>query len=643
MWGGPRVVSVVPVLRRVSRAWAWIQSHPAAADAALAVALLGAAVWSSHVMTMDLADAPASGSPQVPRAPDATKDIAGLAAVVLPLALRRRAPLAVLLASTAAFIAYVVLLGPIVEQSITVIALSLAVYSAATHGRARRRDWVCGICLVAILGLVVFYNPGGSSLQDRLLGVLVNAALFCALWSLGAALDSRRRRAGELLERTVELEREREENARRAVFDERVRIARELHDVVAHHVSMMGVQAGAARIVLGRDPVKAWQALASIEGSSRAAVVELHRLLGFLRQAGDPDDLGSQPGLGQLDGLAASISDSRLTVEVRVEGEPRPVAATIDVSAYRIVQEALTNVVKHSGASRADVHVRYWPDELELEIVDDDRGNGASSSAPGGLGLIGMRERAALHGGKLTVGPVAGGGLRCPGEAADARGCAVSIRVLLADDQAMVRAGFRMILESDAEIDVVGEAANGEQAVAATRRLRPDVVLMDIQMPGENGLQATRRIIRSPGLSSRVVILTTFERDEYVFDALQSGASGFLLKNAPPEELVRAVRVVAGGDALLAPSVTRRIIEQFASRPIKPELGARLQSLTQREREVLVLLARGGSNAELAAELFVSEGTIKTHVSSLLAKLGLRDRVQAVVLAYESGLVTPGG
>jgi DNA-binding NarL/FixJ family response regulator len=219
----------------------------------------------------------------------------------------------------------------------------------------------------------------------------------------------------------------------------------------------------------------------------------------------------------------------------------------------------------------------------------------------------------------------------------------VSIRVLLADDQAMVRAGFRMILESDAEIDVVGEAANGEQAVAATRRLRPDVVLMDIQMPGEDGLQATRQIVQSPGLRCRVVILTTFERDEYVFDALQSGASGFLLKNAPPEELVHAVRVVAAGDALLAPSVTRRIIEQFASRPIKPELGARLQSLTQREREVLVMLARGASNAELAGELFVSEGTIKTHVSSLLAKLGLRDRVQAVVLAYESGLVTPGG
>jgi DNA-binding NarL/FixJ family response regulator len=218
----------------------------------------------------------------------------------------------------------------------------------------------------------------------------------------------------------------------------------------------------------------------------------------------------------------------------------------------------------------------------------------------------------------------------------------VSIRVLLADDQAMVRAGFRMILGSEPDIEVVGEAENGEQAAAAANRLRPDVVLMDIQMPGVDGLQATRRIIQNAQLTTRVVILTTFERDEYVFEAMQAGASGFLLKNAPPEELIHAVRVVAAGDALLAPSVTRRIIEQFARRPVEPDVRQRLDSLTQREREVLVMLARGNSNAELAAELFVTEGTIKTHVSSLLAKLGLRDRVQAVVLAYESGLVRPG-
>jgi DNA-binding NarL/FixJ family response regulator len=218
----------------------------------------------------------------------------------------------------------------------------------------------------------------------------------------------------------------------------------------------------------------------------------------------------------------------------------------------------------------------------------------------------------------------------------------VSIGVLLADDQAMVRAGFRMILESEPDIAVVGEAADGEQAVASARRLRPDIVMMDIQMPGGDGLRATRRITEDPELQCRVVILTTFESDEYVFEALQVGASGFLIKNAPPEELLQAVRVVAAGEALLAPSVTRRMIQQFARRTARPELGVQLESLTQREREVLTMLARGRSNAELAAELFVSEGTIKTHVSSLLAKLGLRDRVQAVVLAYESGLVTPG-
>ncbi len=218
----------------------------------------------------------------------------------------------------------------------------------------------------------------------------------------------------------------------------------------------------------------------------------------------------------------------------------------------------------------------------------------------------------------------------------------MSTRVLLADDQSMVRTGFRMILESEPDIEVVGEAASGEQATAAARRLHPDVVLMDIQMPGGDGLEATRRITESPDITSRVVILTTFERDEYVFEALHAGASGFLLKNAPPEQLVEAVRVVAAGDALLAPSVTRRIIEQFSRRPVEADVRERVESLTQREREVLVLLARGRSNSELAADLFVTEGTVKTHVSSLLAKLGLRDRVQAVVMAYESGLVTPG-
>jgi signal transduction histidine kinase len=214
-------------------------------------------------------------------------------------------------------------------------------------------------------------------------------------------------RGGRLVERERAAE-----DARRALFDERVRIARELHDVVAHHVSMMGVQAGAARVVLNRDPDKAKEALAMIETSSRQAVLELHTLLGFLRQAGDAEDPGPQPGLGELEDLLGAMGGSELVVEVRVEGEPCPLAPTVDASAFRIVQEALTNTVKHATASRVDVHLRYRPGTLEISIVDDGRAGGAVASSPGGLGLVGMRERVGLHGGQLTAGPVAGGGFR---------------------------------------------------------------------------------------------------------------------------------------------------------------------------------------------------------------------------------------
>ena len=218
----------------------------------------------------------------------------------------------------------------------------------------------------------------------------------------------------------------------------------------------------------------------------------------------------------------------------------------------------------------------------------------------------------------------------------------MTISVLLVDDQAMVRAGFRLILEAEDDIVVVGEASDGDQGVVAARQHRPDVVLMDVQMPRMDGLEATARIVKEADLGSRVVILTTFERDDYVFEALRAGASGFLLKNAPPEDLVHAVRVVAAGEALLAPSVTRRVIEEYSRRPAPRTNDHDLDRLTEREREVLVLLATGKSNSELAAHLYLGEGTIKTHVSNVLTKLGLRDRMQAVVFAYESGLIEPG-
>ena len=220
----------------------------------------------------------------------------------------------------------------------------------------------------------------------------------------------------------------------------------------------------------------------------------------------------------------------------------------------------------------------------------------------------------------------------------------MSLGVLIADDQALVRAGFRMILEAEEDMEVVGEAADGREAVAEARRLRPDVVLMDVRMPDVDGIDATRRLL-GDGSDAKVVMLTTFDMDEYVYDALRAGASGFLLKDVPPEQLVAGIRAVASGDALLAPSVTRRVIEEFVRRPpdsmrtAPPELA----ELTARELEVLRLMARGLANAEIAKELFVSETTVKTHVAHVLMKLRLRDRVQAVVFAYESGLVLPGG
>ena len=214
----------------------------------------------------------------------------------------------------------------------------------------------------------------------------------------------------------------------------------------------------------------------------------------------------------------------------------------------------------------------------------------------------------------------------------------MTIRVVLADDQPLVRAGFRMILEAEDDFDIVGEAGDGAEAVAATQRLQPHVVLMDVQMPQLDGLEATRRIAKDPNTRTRVLILTTFERDDYVFDALRAGASGFMLKNGAPEDLVRAVRIVAAGEALLAPSITRRVIDDYAQRS-PPVKNAALDQLTERELEVLRLLATGKSNAELAQQLYLGEGTVKTHVSHLLRKLGLRDRVQAVVFAYEHGLV----
>jgi len=220
----------------------------------------------------------------------------------------------------------------------------------------------------------------------------------------------------------------------------------------------------------------------------------------------------------------------------------------------------------------------------------------------------------------------------------------MTIKVLIVDDQSLVRAGFQMILEAETDIEVVGEAADGLTAVLAAREIEPDVILMDVRMPNVDGLEATRRLLEGKETGPKILILTTFDIDEYVYEALRAGASGFLLKDTPPEQLVEAIRIVAGGDALLSPAVTRRVIAEFVRRPPATSRQAPpgLDELTARELEVLGLIARGLSNAEIAAEAYVSETTVKTHVARILMKLRLRDRVQAVVFAYEHGIVQAG-
>ena len=293
----------------------------------------------------------------------------------------------------------------------------------------------------------------------------------------------------------------------------------------------------------------------------------------------------------------------------------------------------------------------YRPDSLALEIRNDAVPPSRSwwpaggLAAGGGHGLVGMRERATMLGGSLDAGPTADGGFRVaavlpvrPPEEET-----LTIRVLVADDQGMVRSGFSILLNAQPDIEVVGEAVNGQEAVARVAELGPDVILMDVRMPVMDGLQATRQIMAAGDGVPRVLVLTTFDLDDYVYEALRAGASGFLLKDASAGELAAAVRVVAAGDALLAPGVTRRLIAEFA-RLGAPRAASRknLEDLTERETEVLALVARGMSNAEIAAHLVVAEQTVKTHVSRVLMKLALRDRAQAVVFAYESGLVRPG-
>jgi signal transduction histidine kinase len=406
--GASATVAGVKDLAR--RALDWQRRHPMATDAVVAVLFTAAGFVSVYVNLAAARDLHV----QLEQPPTAAVLITTLA-VTLPLAWRRRFPLSAASVVTVAFVVDRLLLQPI-EPFIAVYAVWLALYSAVVYGRPARRTLVVALNVGLLLGEVVrelfFVGPQTELvLVAKSFLLLYQGGVIALPCLLGVAIRSLRERERELAERASELQREREEKARRAVFEERVRIARELHDVVAHHVSVMGIQAGAARRVLDRHPEKAIGVLNSIETSSRQAVAELHRLLGFLRRSGEADHLGPQPGLAQLQDLVAQVAKGELAVDLAVEGDPRPLPPTLDVSAYRIIQEALTNSLKHSGGATAAVRVRYLPTSLELEVLDDGRaGSRRTADGVGGQGLIGMRERASLHGGRLSVGPRPGGG-----------------------------------------------------------------------------------------------------------------------------------------------------------------------------------------------------------------------------------------
>jgi signal transduction histidine kinase len=399
-------------MARVRRALVAFRRRPTAADTLLAVAFAAAAIVSLWTTFELLRQDPHFRTPAEPGI------VVSLLVVTLPLALRRRYPLAVAAVVIGAFVAGRLLYNPGIpllagwEGYFSVWACWLALYSVVAHA-PRTRVTRVGLIVLVVVVLVeivreVFFYEGGSFPGlplNRAFYTVYNIVFVALPLLLGVAVRSLREGQRELAAQARELEREREENARRAVLEERVRIARELHDVVAHHVSVMGVQAGAARRVMAKRPEQAEQVLSSIELSSRQAVVELHRLLGFLRRADQQDAVAPHPDLGQLPELVASAGQGRLNVELTISGDRRPLPRTLEVSAYRVVQEALTNALKHSGGTRARVRLDYTQDALEIEVLDDGGQTPPPVRGPvGGHGLLGMRERVGLHGGHLRAG-----------------------------------------------------------------------------------------------------------------------------------------------------------------------------------------------------------------------------------------------
>ena len=559
--------------------------------------------------------------------------------------LRHRAPIPVLAAAIGASIASVAVMD---HPNVLIAVVVLLVFTVAAE-HDRRTGVYAGIAGIAgLLVVVAIQNP-----PDQLPGPLLAAVAWPALAvAAGDLLRTRRETIVAAEERARRAEESREEEARRRVAEERLHIARELHDVVAHRMAVVNVQAGVAEHLLRSRPDDAAAALRVVRSSAQAALDDLGSILNLLRSAGASDDsVEPAPTLTELTALIDSYRDAGLAVEYETSGAPRPLADTTQLALYRTVQEALTNAHKH-GDGHVRLRISHAADGVAVELINRVAaalGRGRHATIRHGRRREWLRadRHARARTRRRRLAPRRSRRrkqLRCPRPLPDRRGAAMTIRVVLADDQALIRSGFRVLIDSAEDLEVVGEAGTGDDAVRLARSTRADVVLMDIRMPGTDGIAATRAITDDDDLAGvKVVVLTTFEIDAYVIEAVRAGASGFLSKSIEPADLLDAIRTVAGGDALLSPKATQALLAEFATAGTGPAIPAdTLADLTTREREMMTLAAHGLSNDQIAERLFLSPLTVKTHINRAMMKLAVRDRAQLVVLAYQSGLVRPG-
>ena len=562
-----------------------------------------------------------------------------LALSALPLAARRIAPLAVFVLTALASS----LLSGVAGAGGPPLGATLALYWLAADTDGPRARTITVVALVAAL-LAVHAAAGGLA-RDAFPGteLLFGALLWGGAWLAGDRTRLRQERMEQILERARRAELDAERDRRLAAAEERTRIARDLHDSAGHAINVILVHAGLGRMRAQEGASDAGQEFETIEQVARETVGEIDQLVGVLRdalvRAGPRRCRAAARASPRSRRLSNATAQAGMEVTMDLHRDAHPLPAAVDRGAFRILQEALTNAARHgTGSARAEVAVddacgradRGQPRRARRSSAGRRRRARAGRDARAGGD---PRRDARCAAGRLGVhgpGAAATGGERQMTEPA--------VRVLIVDDDDLMRAGLRGVLSSDEAIEVVGEESDGRHAVYRTRLTRPDVILMDVRMADLDGIAATREVL-AEFPETKVVILTTFEEDDYIFGALSAGASGFLLKRTPPEELIAAIHTIAAGDSLLSPSVTSRVIERMARQPApRGTNDARLEDLTDREREVLQLVARGLSNAEIAAELFIEESTVKTHVTRVLTKLDVRDRVQAVIFAYEHGL-----